>query len=280
LIKPGDRVLIENPHHTPIRALLQQFGAQIVPCDVDRNGICLEKLRQEKFRLVIVSPCHYPTGAILSAERRNILLQWAREHATIIIENDYGGEFCFLNKRHTPLTSLDVSGNTLFIGTFGFSIHPTVRTAFVVVPDKMIERLSTTFDLLKDVVVHPSHKALAAFIEEGHYARHVIRMRTIYDERRSFLIRAIGNEGSPDLRVAPDCHGIVILAHIDNTCSDVAIAAQVGLPSEALSMRYMGASGKRGFVLGFANCSSDVVARQGISQLARAVRISERTAEL
>lgn len=191
LVTPGKtKVAVENPGYPPLRAALAAAGAELLPVPVDDEGLCVEGIPQ-RVDIVCVTPSHQsPTGAMLSSRRRTALLEFARRRGAVVIEDDYDGEFRFGARPLDALQTLD-RDCVFYVGTFSKTLFPGLRKGFVVAP-------AWARDFLQSVVACTgSHSdaitqaALATFILDGHMARHVRRMRTVYAERRGAVLEGL-----------------------------------------------------------------------------------------
>jgi GntR family transcriptional regulator/MocR family aminotransferase len=200
VIDPGDRVWMEEPGYLDVRAALVGAGAAIVPVPVDGQGIDVGAgiAAAPDARLAIVSPSHqYPTGATLSAPRRAALLEWARRTNAWIIEDDYDSYFRYRGRPVPALQRFDRdSGDrqparVIYVGTFSKTMFPSLRLGFCVVPDALVESASNARAVASRNAPIGDQAALAAFILEGHYDRHLRRARLVYQERHDALCEAI-----------------------------------------------------------------------------------------
>lgn len=188
LVTPGKtRVAVENPGYPPVRAAFAAAGADLVPIPVDDEGLVVDALPDD-VRLVSVTPSHQsPTGAALSLRRRMALLDFARDNNALVIEDDYDGEFRFGHRPLDALQTLDREGRVFYVGTFSKTLFPALRMGFVVVPTwarTALVALKKTADSHSDAI---TQSVLAAFLREGHMARHVRHMRGHYAQRRVAL---------------------------------------------------------------------------------------------
>lgn len=188
LVTPGKtRAAVEDPGYPPIRAAFAAAGAELVPIPVDDEGLVVDALPGD-VHLISVTPSHQsPTGAALSLPRRMALLEFARAHNAVVIEDDYDGEFRFGNRPLDALQTLDRDGRVFYVGTFSKSLFPALRKGFVVAPGwahAPLASLKQTADSHSDAI---TQAVLAAFLREGHMARHVRHMHGIYESRRTAL---------------------------------------------------------------------------------------------
>ncbi|QSX79262.1 MocR-like pyridoxine biosynthesis transcription factor PdxR [Agrilutibacter solisilvae] len=228
LITPGQtRVAVEEPGYPPARAALLAAGAVLVPVPVDEQGLCVDQVPAD-VRIVAVTPSHQsPTGVALSAPRRRALLEFARAHDAVILEDDYDGEFRFGGRPLDALQTLDREGRVFYVGTFSKSLFPALRKGFVVAPawarDALV-RVKHCADAHGDAI---SQSVLAAFIREGHLARHVRHMRPIYAARRQALLDGLQQELSRWLQPWPSEAGLHLSARIRDPAQASAILARI-----------------------------------------------------
>jgi GntR family transcriptional regulator/MocR family aminotransferase len=186
LVNRGDAVWFENPGAIGARNSFIACGANMVPVPVDQEGISVEAgLRlAPDFRLAFVTPSHqHPTGAEMSLGRRSALLKAANERDAWILEDDYDGEFRYDGRPLPTLKSADNAERVIYVGTFSKTMFPSLRLGFYLAPRPLVpvfQRISGAF--LQGVPVS-IQAVLAAFIEEGHFATHLRRMRDIYRQR-------------------------------------------------------------------------------------------------
>lgn len=195
LVTPGQtRVAVEEPGYPPLRAAFAAAGARLVPLPVDEQGLCVEQLPDD-VRVISVTPSHQsPTGVALSLARRRALLEFARRRNAIVIEDDYDGEFRFGGRPLDALQTLDRDARVFYVGTFSKSLFPSLRKGFVVAPGWARDALITVKHCADSHCDTITQSVLAAFIRDGHLARHVRRMRPIYAERRDALLAGLDQE--------------------------------------------------------------------------------------
>ena len=189
-LDPGDQAWIEDPGYLGARAALRAAGAQTVPVPVDAEGLDVSagEALAPRARLAYVTPSHqYPLGATLSLARRLQLLNWAGRAGAWILEDDYDSEFRFAGRPLAAVQGLDTEGRVLYAGTFNKVMFPSLRLAYLVVPPALVDAFVAARALSDGCPPALTQAALADFIEQGHFAAHVRRMRAIYQERRDAL---------------------------------------------------------------------------------------------
>lgn len=208
LVTPGvTRVAVEEPGYPQLRAAFAAAGAQLVPIPVDEEGMRIDAL-PDRVQVISVTPSHQsPTGAALSLQRRMALLDFARSRNAVVVEDDYDGEFRFGGRPLDALQTLDRDALVFYVGTFSKCLFPSLRKGFVVAPAWARAPLVAVKDCTDSHSDEVMQSVLAAFIREGHLARHVRRMRSIYAPRRKALLAGI-DALSPWLQAIPSEAGL------------------------------------------------------------------------
>ncbi len=196
------------PGYPPPRHLFRSIGAQIVGVPVDDEGMRVEEL-PEAARLVLVSSSHqFPLGMAMSLRRRLALLAWAGDHDAAIVEDDYDSEFRLGGRPIEPLQMLDDAGRVIYLGTFSKSMLPTLRIGFAIVPDSIRRAVESAKFVADWHSPLPTQRALAEFIRDGGFARHVRRMRGVYRERHHRMVEILQRDFANELRVIPAAAGV------------------------------------------------------------------------
>lgn len=281
LARPNDSVWYEDPGYLLARGFLAETGVQLVGVPVDGEGIDVERGTQldAQARFALVTPSHQsPLGHTLSLARRMALLDWARRASSWIVEDDYDSEFRYLGRPLPALKSLDQHDHVIYCGTFSKVMFPGLRLAYTVVPERAVDRVGRVARSMNAGSPTLLQAALADFIEQGHFARHLKRMRALYAERRVLIVRALEQVFGERLIVELPPGGIQFAAQFaegpGGPVDDVAVAArarEAGLAVLPLSIWY--ANGRtrrtpRGLVMGFAN----IVNASEAAGLARTLR--------
>jgi GntR family transcriptional regulator / MocR family aminotransferase len=203
-IRPGDPVWIEDPGYRGAVDAFRNAGARIVPVRVDEDGLdpALGRRRCPRPRAVYLTPAHqFCLGSALSLERRLELLRWASASGALLVEDDYDSEFRFSGRPLPALRGLGGADSVFLLGTFNKVLFPSLRLGYMVVPDAWVDRILA---LRYQVDLYPpaiEQAVLAAFIEEGHLARHLRRMRERYGARLAALVRAVERHLAGALRL-------------------------------------------------------------------------------
>lgn len=214
LIDPGDGVVMEEPCYPGARAVFAANGGHVVPVRCDGAGIDVSAM-PPKARLAYVTPSHqFPSGAVMSATRRLDLLEWAREADAIIIEDDYDSEFRYEGRPLAALQGLDDAGRVIYTGTLSKVLLPALRLGYMVAPPQLQPAISGTKWLTDRHVALLYQAVLALFIEEGHFERHLRRMRKVYEQRREALMAAFDKHFADRASVTGTESGMHVLVHI------------------------------------------------------------------
>ena len=280
LVEPGDAVWMEDPGYPGARAALAGAGARVIPVLVDDEGMNIaaaERLAPGA-RLAYVTPSHqFPLGTIMSASRRLALLTWARRVGGWILEDDYDSEFRYAGRPIPCLQGLDTerggSGRVLYIGTFSKTLAPALRLGYLIVPDELVDAFRAARAIAGGHSPTLDQSVLADFIGEGHYGRHVRRVRALCAERQQALLTFAASEIGDAMKLAPDAAGLHMVGWLPARVSDrqaTVAAAREGVDVMPLS-RYSAVAPKRGaLLLGYA-AFDEAEIREGTRRLARAL---------
>ncbi len=241
LLNPGDPVWMEDPGYMSTRATLDAAGTRVVPVPVDGEGLMVDEgeRRAPAARAAFVAPSHqYPLGVTMSLTRRLEFLDWARRADAWIIEDDFDSEFRYAGQPHLALHGLDAEDRVIYVGTFSKTLFPALRLGFMVVPRDLAHAFHmgrTLADYLSPTV---EQAVVADFLAEGHYARHVRRMRTLYAARQQALVAAAERELDGLLHIEPAAIGMHVVGWLREDVSDGAAfqaALDVGIETPPLS---------------------------------------------
>ncbi|MDP8730770.1 MocR-like pyridoxine biosynthesis transcription factor PdxR [Serratia marcescens] len=275
LLHAGDAVWIEDPGYPVTRPLLRAAGVRPVAVPVDEQGmdVAAGMLTAPEARLAVVTPTHQsPLGVTLSLARRMALLDRAQQREAWILEDDYDSEFRYHGRPLPPLKSLDVQGRVLYAGTFSKTLFPALRMAYLVVPAGLTEAFARS-SRLRGCGCPPLLQAgVADFIRQGHFYRHLKRMRPLYRQRREWLTQALERQLGTWLTAVPQQGGIQLLARLRDGVADTPLAAQAwqqGLAAQALSDWRIDHPAGQGLLLGFANFTRQEETERAVQGLAQ-----------
>jgi len=273
LLQHGDLGWHEDPGYIYAREYLERAGMRLAPVPVDDEGLDIAFGQQSaaRARFAVVTPTHQsPTGVALSLPRRLELLEWAKHCRAWIIEDDYDSEFRYHGHPLPALKSLDRNGRVLYTGTFSKVLFPGLRLAYLVVPEALVGKFRDRADHLPGPGSILPQAIVADFMAQGHFARHLRKMRSLYAQRRGYLVDALAETTGDLLRVQPQAGGIHVLAHLDLRRSDRLLAAKAhaaGLALQPLSGWRMRKSPQGGLLMGFANFATAEEATAAVRRL-------------
>lgn len=263
LLRPGDGAWFEEPGYFLARRALDALSARLLPIPVDDQGMSIEFALQRRpdARLAIVTPAHHSVfGVALALARRQRLLAWAAETEAWIVEDDYDGEFHYVGRKLPALKSLDRADRVIYAGSFSKTLFPGLCLGYLVVPESLVRRtIEAKFAHTKGEAVL-GQRVVADFIADGHFGRHLKRMRGLYAARREALADALRDTFGDRLQMTVQPGGMHLLARFVEGGNDVELARralQHGLMPNALSTQYIDRTRDHGLMLGFANIAED-----------------------
>ena len=265
LLNPNDKVWIENPGAIGARNSLIANGAKLIPVNVDKEGIIVsEGLKQAPdFKLAFVTPSHQqPLSVVMSLSRRFSLLVAAEEANAWIIEDDYDSEFHFEGQPVPTLKSVDTSDRVIYVGTFSKSIFPSLRIGFIIAPVGLIETFEQVFNSFQSGTVTHHQAVIADFMDEGYFATHIRRMRSIYAERYHSLKDLSEVYLSEHLDIQPTQSGLHTVGYLKQNVNEISLSVALdkkGISALPLSRYCIKAIEKKGFTLGFGSVNPEEI---------------------
>jgi GntR family transcriptional regulator/MocR family aminotransferase len=281
LVTPARPVVaVEDPGYASARGAFLAAGARLHPTPVDGEGLVVDALPPDA-AVVYVTPSHqFPLGVPLSPRRRQALLAYAAASGAVIVEDDYDGEFRYGGRPLDALQTLDGGARVFYVGTFSKSLFPALRLGFIAVPawarDHVL-RAKQVADWHAPVV---EQDALAAFMAEGHLARHVRRMRTLYDARRTALLGALATHCADLLEPVPAVAGLHLATRFRRPVDADMVTAQAlaaGIGVESLANYALQPTGVAGLAFGYGGVEVGAIA-PAVSRLAAILRDAARSA--
>ena len=277
LLNPGEAVWMEEPGYPGAARVFEAMGSKIRPVPVDEEGMSLEQgiRRWHKARLAYVTPAHqFPLGVTMSLRRRLALLEWARRSGTFIFEDDYDSEYRYSGRPIPALQGLDRSEVVIFAGSFSAVLFPALRLGYLVVPESMVDVFAAAGSVSTH---HPpllEQAILCEFITEGHFARHIRRMRELYAERLSVLLECARDRLAGLLEISTVEAGLQTIGWLKGRVqAERAAEAATERDVEVIPLsRYgWGRARREGLVLGFAAVDPREI-RRGVEQLEIALK--------
>jgi len=262
LLDPGSAVWVEEPGYFGSQRALELAGARLVPVAVDEEGLDVDAgvARCRRARAAFVTPSHqFPLGVTMSASRRLRLLDWASRTGSWIVEDDYDSEYRYENLPIASLQGLDRDSRVVYIGTFTKSLFTGMRLGYIVLPRDLIERFMEVRRVMDSFSHIFDQAVLADFLREGHFARHMRRMRMLCGDRRRALVEAVGRELPPSFSVLGDRAGTYLCLALPPGLRDREIAERAAARNlwvAPLSECSLGKARRQGLLLGYGSTTA------------------------
>jgi len=253
LLDPGELVWLENPGYRGARTAFAASGAQLRPLPVDEQGL-VPDFTGPAPKLIYLTPTHqYPTGHTLSLQRRLALLDYARRTGCWLVEDDYDSEFLYDSRPTPSLQGLDDGGRVIYIGTFSKTLFPSLRIAYAVLPQALVQPMVTARSVYDGHVAQLAQAVTADFMTQGHFAAHLRLMRQLYRSRRDVLLEQISRH-LPWAQPLNSSGGLQLSVTLPpGTEAQLARQANArGISTPSLSSLYAGPAALDGWLLGFA----------------------------
>jgi GntR family transcriptional regulator/MocR family aminotransferase len=271
LLDPGDTVAVEDPGYRAPRGLFLSLDIRVVGVPLDRDGLIIDAL-PHRARLVYVTPSHQcPLGVALSLPRRRALLAWAEHNDAAILEDDYDSEFRFGDRPVEPLQTLDTGGRVIYVGSFSKTMLPSMRLGFLITPPSLTEathKAKFVTDWHSSLLMQA---AMARFIDDGGFARHLRRMSAEYRARHEIVSETIRRDFAGHLELIPSTSGLHIAA-LAPSLTPAAVsriveqASHLGVGVQKLSAYAITEAPMAGLVIGYGNIPTRDI-REGLRKL-------------
>ena len=277
---------MESPCYKPARGVFAATGARLIDVPVDADGLDVQRGRDSApaARLAFVTPSfQFPLGVTMSLARRLALLDWARGAGAWIVEDDYNGEYRYDTAPIPALQGLDAHDRVLYIGTFSKNLSPAIRLGYLILPTALVAPFRRARFLLDMHSPVPEQAILADFIEGGHFARHIRRTRTLYQQRQRAFVALATRELAGLVTVEPAPAGMCLIGRLAPEMNDRAVAAEArrrGVIVEPLSSHLGAASAGPALMFGYAAYTPAHmrVAMRALAAAIRAVRTDMESA--
>lgn len=266
LAQSSDKIVFEDPGYIFGQKLLSRVANRLFYNPVDDQGLNVDHLKKHHAdaKFVFTAPTHQsPLTVSLSIDRRYELLKWAQQAKSWIIEDDYDGEFHYTKRVIPALKSLDVHDRVIYLGSFSKTIMPSIRTSYIVVPSVTLSSFIETSEITETSQPLLNQKILTSFINDGHFYRHLKKMRILYHERREFVLNALKEVFPGFFEFDQTDGGMQIIANLSRGSNDQELAEiwqAHGLLVYPLSKWFRGKKKKFGLVVGFTNVASQAEA--------------------
>ncbi|HTK07258.1 MAG TPA: PLP-dependent aminotransferase family protein [Ktedonobacteraceae bacterium] len=276
LLEEGDVVWMENPGYPRARGILLASGARVVSVPLDQEGLNIEagKRLGENARMAYVTPSHqYPMGITMSLPRRLALLDWAQRAGAWILEDDYDSEFRYRGRPLASLQGLDKHGQVIYMGSFSKVLFPALRLGYLVLPPELVEPFIALRALYGRYAPTVEQAIVTDFITEGHFLRHIRRMRALYAHRQQILVEAVQQELHGVLELEEHDAGMHLIGWLPQTMDDHLVSqriAEQGIDAQALSAYSEQKPERPGLILGYAGVNDQEI-RDGVRQIANVI---------
>ncbi|MBI1306437.1 MAG: aminotransferase class I/II-fold pyridoxal phosphate-dependent enzyme [Bacteroidetes bacterium] len=275
-LDPGDVAVLENPTFPNAHSIFKSMLAELAPVDVDSEGIMINSVDPQKARkakiLHVTPSCHYPTGRLMSRNRRLEVLKWARENKCLIIENDYEHEIANRRNSEPSLFTLDEDQRTIFLGTFNRLLHPSLRIGYMVVPLHLKDVLDALMRHSHRFVSPSIQVVLNHFIEKQLLWQHVNNLVEEVDARRDVFKKEFHSAFDGKLTLLePDSPSMQLLAKIDGDIRDRDLVQTLNkhrIITHAYSKCFIGEANENGLIFGFSPARIPVI-KNRIGQMNR-----------
>ena len=263
LLDPGDTVLIEEPGYRGTMKAAQMTDAVLQPVPVNEDGLKVSSLPPNtQAKLLYCTPTHqYPLGGILDVSERLQLLEWSKRNQLWIVEDDYDSEFHFYQKPFPAMHSLVEQASVIYLGSFSKTLFPALRTGYLVLPESLMPAAVAIKEYMQGNSPLLNQAVLAQFMADGHFKRHLRRMRYIYQQKWELLLQQWQQQGNHQLLkpvVQSAGMHIVLTGEVDEGTLQQKLAAH-GFGCTPLSYYFLNPPWLSGLVLGYANASeSDI----------------------
>jgi len=278
LLRKDERVWVEDPGFAPTHDVLRRAGQHIVPVPVDAEGLVVARgiRKAAKARMAIVTPSHQaPLGVSMTLARRLQLLAWASQANAWIVEDDYDGEYRYAGPPLPALKSLDHKNRVLYAGSFSKVLYPGLALGYLVVPEALRKPFQENALAWSNGSPQLTQAIVADFLRDGHFSRHLKKMRLLYGRRRAMLAAALLNAFGDAVRIDLQSGGMHLIARFDQSREDDVALAQraqrAGLNCQPLSVRGVAGPAENGLLMGFTNVASRAQAQQLATRLRKAI---------
>jgi GntR family transcriptional regulator/MocR family aminotransferase len=256
LLDPGDGIAMEDPGYPPARRLFESVGVSVHGVRVDEEGLVVDGIPR-RVRTVYVTPSHqYPLGVAMTLRRRRALLAWAQRHSAAVIEDDYDSEFRFGGRPLEPLRTLDTDGHVIYVGSFSKTLLPGARLGFIAAPRSLRSALHKAKSVADWHTPTLEQLALARFIDDGAFARHIRKVNRVYHQRHDLILNILRRDFADHLEPIPSDTGLHVSAvarkaSVQQIATIAERARAVGVAIQVLAFFSVSDKPRSGIVLGY-----------------------------
>jgi GntR family transcriptional regulator/MocR family aminotransferase len=278
-INSGDPVALEDPGYNGARYVFQSYAAQVWPIPVDNAGLntdTLEALDTVNFKLLYLTPSHQlPIGSTLSLARRLKVIHWAQQKGTVIIEDDYDGEFRYSSQPIPALAALDTGGQSVvYVRTFSKALFTSLRIGYLVVPESLVDVYTWAKKLDDSYSPLLEQAALTEFIQNGSFEKYIRRMHKVYGSKRRLLEKALKNHFGDLVTILGESAGIFLTVRFNTDLDDETILqklAALGVGIRTTARDYLSSTyTKSEFLMGYGDIDEKKI-EEAVARMARAI---------
>tara|TARA_B100001996_G_scaffold100996_1_gene75707 strand:- start:3323 stop:4753 length:1431 start_codon:yes stop_codon:yes gene_type:complete len=259
ILDSGDKIGMENPTFPRAFNLFKSLKAKIIPCEIDDEGILLNKLKT-KVKFIYTTPSNqYPSGVKMSINRRNELLKWVSKNNSIIIEDDYDHEFSNIKDPIPSLFSLDNEERVVYLGTFNKLLHPSLRMGYIIVPKFMSQSIISIYEQSFRFVPSSTQEIMSTFIEKDYLNKHVRNVLEIASKRKEIFISRTKEHLLIDKKKN---NGLHLIANFYKKNNDIRIFKSLlkeNVVAYPLSNYYITRKKSNGLVMGYCSVNTKVL---------------------
>jgi GntR family transcriptional regulator/MocR family aminotransferase len=276
LLEPGDPVAVEDPSYQGTTEVLRAAATRLIPVPVDEQGLDPTKLPRTA-RALFVTPSHqFPTGAILPLSRRLALLDWAKRRDSVVVEDDYDGEFRYDGQMLESLQGLDRNARVIYIGTFSRTVFSALRIGYLVVPKSLVATFSAAKWLCDRHTPSLEQETLAEFIGDGMYERYLRRVRRRNASRREALLESVRKHLRDRVTVTGEAAGAHVVFWPTLRITEDALitaAAARGVGVYGMLPYHLKPPTRTGVLLGYSRMTENNI-QEGIRRLGKVLQVS------
>lgn len=269
----GQKIALEDPGYDLARIVFENAGYEVIPISLEEDGIDIKKVHESNAKCIFITPSHqFPFGMILSIKKRLHLLQWANKNNGFIIEDDYDGEFRFSGHPIPSLQGMDINNRVIYLGTFSKSLAPSLCIAYMVLPYRLLDIWNEKFSLYNSNVSLIQQEVLTTFMKDGHWARHLKKMRVLYGHKQKKLLKFLDKYLSNQIVVKGEGSGLHVIVEVPKLNIDTSViikeAHQLGIGLYSTERYWVNPIGKErpDFLVGFGGIDEEKI-EEGIRLL-------------
>lgn len=280
MLRTGDHVLMETPGYRDAFTLFSAHGVVVETLAVDENGLPVARIpAHSRAKLLFVTPANqFPRGGAMPLSRRLRLLQWARRHKALIVEDDYDGALRYDGRPLSALQGLDEDGRVIYLGTFSKVLFPALRLSYVVLPPALVAPFVRAKGLIDRGAPTLTQAAVSDFIVEGHFERHLSHLRAAYGRRRQRLTAAIDRYLPDHVHYAAEAAGLHVMLYVDGGWREAELvqqAAAVDVGVYAGAPYHLQQPAPPSILLGFSGLSDEEI-EEGVRRLGQVMADGEK----